>query len=119
VFDGRWKFPFAAVALVAAAGTTALAGCGTKAAHSLDQRELVIYFSTKATKADVARVRKDCDGAGGLHAEPPGKDTAVNRHYPLRFDASGSTDKQRTALINCLNKDKMVEGYRDTANDSG
>jgi hypothetical protein len=119
VFDGRWKFPFAVVALVAAAGTTALAGCGTKAARSLDQRELVIYFSTKATKADVARVREECDGAGGLRAEPPGKDTAVNRHYPLRFDASGSTDKQRTALINCLNKDKMVEGYRDSANDSG
>lgn len=113
----RWKGPFAALALLVSA--VAVAGCGTRAAHSLDQRELVVYFSTRATKADVQRVRAECDGAGGLRAEPPGKDTAVNRRYPLRFDASGSTDKQRTALISCLNKDKMVEGYRDSANDSG
>jgi len=106
----------AAAALLLAAG--ALAGCGA-AGRTLSQRSLEVIFTTDHSSADVVRVRARCDGVGGAKASPPGKDSAMNRRYPLRFDVSGLSMQQRSKLVTCLSGDRSVRAYQDSESTSG
>jgi len=84
-------------------------GCATLSAENLN-RELVVLFEEGSTPEDVARVREACSSVGGIVAEPAGPDNAANRRYPLRFDLGDASDRERTALYACLNKDSSVKG---------
>ncbi len=97
----------------AAVATGVLAGCGA-AGRTLSQRSLEVIFIDPHTTADVARVRARCNGVGGAVASAPGKDNAMNRRYPLRFDISGLSVPARSKLVVCLAADKSVQAYQDS-----
>lgn len=110
---GRVVAGIAAVTLA-----TALGGCGA-VGRTLSQRSLEVIFTADHTAADVSRVREHCNGVGGAKASPPGKDNAMNRRYPLRFDISGLSMQSRSKVIGCLSADHAVRGYQDSESTTG
>ena len=108
----------AAVVTAAAVLAMAITGCGS-AGRSLAHRELVVIFVEPHTAGDVDRVRAACDGVAGAKALPAGKDSAVNRRYPLRFDVTGLDLQHRSKLVGCLSADHSVRGYSDSESTGG
>jgi hypothetical protein len=114
----RQRVATAAVALAVVLTATAVTGCGS-VGRSLAHRELVVIFVEPHTAADVDRVRAACEGVGGAKALPAGKNSAVNRRYPLRFDVTGLDLQHRSKLVGCLSADHSVRGYSDSESTSG
>ncbi len=102
----------------AALAVSLMTGCGS-VSDTLSQRSVSVVFEEGRSDADVARVREQCDGAGGAKALPQGPDTPTNRRYPLRFDVSGLDQRARGELVACLDDDPSVRGFQDSESTRG
>ena len=99
---------------VAVASSVVLTGCN---AHF--KREVVVTFSPTATDGDRQTVRTACSQLPGvtLEADPPAK-SADARVGSIRFDVTGSTEREVSKLYACLNGKPGVVGAQGTENQS-
>ncbi len=84
-----------------------VAACGL----SNGLQEYVVQFAPgTATPVKVA-IGKDCPGVGKAKLEAvANKNLATNRAYPLRYDITNASDDDKSRLLACLKKYKIVRG---------
>lgn len=87
------------------------AGCGHLASN-LSERELVVVFKAGSTDADREQVRSQCGTSAGVKLEPVGSQKlAAQRVYNVRYRIDNASDAELAHLLDCLSKQKSVEGY--------
>ena len=87
------------------------AACG-HLGSSLSQRELVVVFKPGTTDADREHVRSQCGSSAGVTLEPVGSQKLVaQRVYNVRYRIDHASDAELAKLLDCLSKQKSVEGY--------
>ena len=74
-------------------------------------------FAPTATEADRATVRTDCAALPGVTLEPdPPPKSAAGRDGSIRFDVTGSTEREVSKLYACLNGKPGVVGAQGSEN---
>jgi hypothetical protein len=92
-----------------------LSACGL----SNGTTELVVVFAPGTATADARAVGEGCPTFGKATLEPPAKNKlATSRAYPVRYDVTDASNEDKTALLVCLKKSKLVRGYTETNDDA-
>lgn len=110
----RYAVPAAVTGLAGAAALMALAGCGQQA------QELAVRFAsapgaTSPDTAQVAAARAACPGTPAVRLQPASPSTlASTRQVPLRYDITGSTDRDVAIVEGCLQRQPGVQSFAVT-----
>ena len=99
--------------VVAIAVAVAVGGCGAKGF----KREVVVHFDPRATDLDRATVRTVCSQLPGVKLSPdPAQGSASAREGSIRFDVTGSSEREVSKLYACLNGKPGVVGAQGSEN---
>ncbi len=78
-----------------------------------------MVFAPGTATADARAVGEACPTFGKATLEPPAKnDLATSRAYPVRYDVTDASNEDKSALLSCLKKHKIVRGYNETNDDA-
>ena len=92
-----------------------LAACGL----SNGIEEYVVHFAPGTPTATARAVGNACPRFGKAFLEPPDRNhLATSRAYPVRYDITNASSKDKAALVDCLKTHKIVRGVSDTNEDS-
>jgi hypothetical protein len=81
--------------------------------------EYVVHFAPGTTEAPARAVGESCPRFGKAFLEPKDKNNlATSRAYPVRYDITNASIKDKNALLDCLKKHSIVRGVSDTNDDS-
>ena len=81
--------------------------------------EYVVHFAPGTPTAAARAVGNACPRFGKATLEPPDRgNLATSRAYPVRYDITNASTADKTALLRCLKKYKIVRGVSDTNDDS-
>ena len=92
-----------------------LAGCGLSAGPN----EYVVHFAP-GTPPDQARlVGQACPGVGKAKLEAPDRNKlATSRAYPVRYDITDASSKDKAELTKCLQQFTIVRGVSESNDDA-
>ena len=100
---------------VAVAFVGVLSACGLS--NGID--EYVVHFVPGTPEAPARAVGEACPKFGKAFLEPKDKNNlATSRAYPVRYDITNATIKDKNALLDCLKKHSLVRGVSDTNDDT-
>lgn len=92
-----------------------ISGCGLS--NGID--EYVVHFVPGTQEAPARAVGEACPKFGKAFLEPKDKNNlATSRAYPVRYDITKASTKDKNALLDCLKKHSLVRGVSDTNDDT-
>lgn len=104
---------FVRSAVVAIVVAVAVGGCGAKGF----KREVVVHFDPAATDIQRATVRTECSQLAGVKLSPPPPPGSASAHEgSIRFDVTGSSEREVSKLYACLNGKPGVVGAQGSEN---
>ena len=94
---------------------SALAGALTACGLSNGIDEYVVQFTPGTPEAPARAVGLACPKFGKAFLEPKDKNNlATSRAYPVRYNVTNASIKDKNALVACLTKHPLVRGVSDT-----
>jgi len=96
---------------VGAVAATVVAGC-TNPSQELAVRFRASPGTTDPDPAQVQAARAACPGSGAVRLRPVATTTLVSaRRVPLRYDVTGSTDREVALVQECLERQPGVDSF--------
>jgi hypothetical protein len=103
------------VAAVVGAVLVTGAGCGLSAGPN----EYVVQFAPGTPYEQARAVGEACPSFGKATLEPvANKNLATNRAYPVRYDITNASSRDKADLTSCLQKFKIVRGVSESNDDA-
>ncbi len=100
---------------IAALSGVVLAACGL----SNGIEEYVVHFAPGTATETARAVGHDCPRFGKAFLEPKDRNNlATSRAYPVRYDITNASSRDKANLLDCLKKHAIVRGVSDTNEDS-
>lgn len=92
-----------------------VSGCGLS--NGLD--EYVVHFAPGTVTSIARAVGQACPGVGKATLEPPDRNNlATSRAYPVRYDITNASSRDKAELLTCLKKQPTVRGVSESNDES-